>query len=361
MESMSGGGAEKVLTDMLRHFDYSKYSVTLLLFNATGPHIKSIPDEVEVLSIYKRPLTFFRRCLFSSKSISRYIWRKKMSRLLGTRTFDTIISYLEGYALLLHSFITDRAEKNITWVHINLKINHWCSYIFKSIDEERALYRLMDKVIFVSDGAKEAFKDIFHQYDRLEVIPNIIDRESIVDKASQDVITHDKFTLCNIGRLADIKRHDRLIEVAAILRKRGLDFTIWILGTGDLESQLKKQAKDLNVDDCIKFIGFKENPYPYLKAADIFILTSDTEGYPTVVCEALCLGKPIISTDITGSDTLLCDGAGILTTFNPEDIADQVEKLMTDDDLLRQYSTAALKKSEEFNPNAIISKIEGFI
>ncbi len=360
MESMCGGGAEKVLTTLLSNLDSKRYAVSLLLLNATGPNISDLPDNVELIALNGENSFFIKHNLLYKRHFRRALWKFQTLRAVGRQRYDTIISFLEGPSTLIHSFLMGRAGKNISWVHTNFRTNPWAA-TFYNPGEERDIYSRMDSIVFVSAGAKEAFKDLLGLNGRFHVIPNIIDRNAIIAKAGEECIDSTGFTICNIGRLAEPKRHDRLIKVAAELKRRRLDFTVWILGTGRLESRLRQLAKSLEVDDRIRFLGFKKNPYPYLKAADIFLLTSDTEGYPTVVCEALCLDKPVVSTAITGSDELLAGGTGILTSFDVSEIADRVETLIQDPGLLDHYAGMSHKQSLRFGSEAIISEIEKLV
>lgn len=362
MESMCGGGAEKVLTNLLHNFDSSKYHLTLLLLNASGPHLSNIPDYVEIISLNRENSFIVRYGLLYKRHFRKRLWIYQLTRALGDQRFDTIVSFMEGPAALLHSILFNRADKHISWVHTNLMTNHWTKTFYASLEDEKNIYSHMDDIVFVSSGAKNAFQQMFGIMGRLHVIPNIIDRDHILKKANGETsITHECFTICNIGRLTEQKRQDRLIEVAAELKQRGLNFTLWILGAGKLEQKLKQLSRTLEVDDKVVFFGFKSNPYPYLKAADVFLLTSDTEGYPTVICEALCLAKPIVSTNITGADELLADEVGILTSKDVTDIADNVENLIRNPERLTQYANRSHKKSLQFDSKAVISKIEELI
>lgn len=356
-ESVKGGGAEKVLTDLLRHFDNSQYDVTLLLINAYGPHLSEIPVKIKRIYINKRPPSLFRRCLNHCAPIRDVLFQNKVKRAVKRKRYDTIISFMEGPATKAHSFITDHATKNLSWVHTNLITNHWSAFIYRNLAEEKAAYQKMDNIIFVSQGAKEAFSKLFDISEKLKVIYNIIDYQTINQKAATSIPEKTKFTICNVGRLTEQKRQDRLLKIAKILKDKGFEFEIWILGEGKLEFQLKNQAKALEISDVVKFLGYQANPYPYIKVSDIFVLTSDTEGYPTVVCEALCLGKPVISTNITGSDELLANGIGILTGFEPDAIAEQIGRLIQSRELCSHYARLAAQRGQRFQPQDVMAQI----
>jgi glycosyltransferase involved in cell wall biosynthesis len=356
-ESFVGGGAEKVLIDLLQHFDYSRYRVTLLIEKAFGVHLQEIPQQIEQIHVFTK-FGLFYRLVYHFKPIRDAYLRNKLTKLLGDRSFDTIVSFMEGPAIYLHQFLVDRAKRNVSWVHINLAKHHWTKYLHKSLSDERAIYNKMDSVAFVSEGARSAFINQFNFAGDTRVIYNIIPVDTIVARSEQAVVPTQKFTVCNIGRLNVQKRQDRFLAVMAELKRRGVDCEGWILGTGELEQQLKQQAAKCGVADMVKFLGFQTNPYPYLKASDMFLLTSDTEGYPLVVCEAMCLGKPIVSTNITGPDELLANGVGVLTSFEVSDIADRVQQLAADADLRAHYAEASRAEAlRRFDVEAVMQQI----
>lgn len=362
MPSLTGGGAEKVLIDLFNHLSPQEYKISLMLKDRSGIYVSQIPNTVKIIPLrqYSKKVSSI---LLRFKGLRNILWKRDAMNAIGDRRFDAIISFCEGASVVYHSFITKCALKNISWVHINLAINHWCSFIFgkKAVEKEQRIYQMMDSIVFVSDGAKSAFSQMFGLTNNLHTIHNVIDRDLIVSRAGEFNIKRERFTICNIGRLDYQKRQDRIIEMAAVLKNKGYDFEVWILGLGKLENKLKELASSLGVSDRIKFLGFQNNPYPYLMASDMFLLTSDTEGYPTVVCEALCLGKPIVSTAITGSEELLKDGVGVLTSLNVSDITAKVEEFINDESKMAKFSESALKKSREFSPETIVSQIDELI
>lgn len=115
--------------------------------------------------------------------------------------------------------------------------------------------------------------------------------------------------------------------------------------------------------DNVHFLGFQSNPYPYIAAADAFLMTSDSEGFPLVVAEAMCLGKAIISTRITGPMEMLDNGrCGILTGFSPEEIADAAASLMDDPQKLSLYQHLAYERAVSyFNIDNVMAQINDAI
>lgn len=274
--------------------------------------------------------------------------------------YDTIISFMEAGPAKFHSYLIKKAKRNTTWVHCDLLNNHYTTAFFPTLKQEKKFYSLMDEVVFVSEDAKKNFTKLFNIV-KGRVIHNIIDCQAICQRAKEisNVPKHRTFTFVNVGSLKEIKRQDRIIEVAALLKTRGYDAEFWIIGEGSLLSQLKNKAASLGVADMVCFLGFQSNPYPYIAAADIFLMTSDSEGFSLVVAEAMCLGKAIISTRITGPMEMLDNGAcGILTGFRPEEIADAAASLMDEPQELSRYQTLARERAKlYFNVDNVMKQI----
>lgn len=360
-ESLTGGGAEKVFVDLMRRLDRDKYCVTVLLLYGGGVHVASLPEDLELITLYERRSLLHKVRNHFIFTRDRMLKAAALKALKGLR-FDTVISFLEGPAMKVHSMVRELGDRHLTWVHTDMRANRWTNYMFRDHEEERSMYAAMDAILFVSRGALDSFAE---EYDvdrrKLAVIPNIVDRDAILENAAKFDAEKSRFTIVNVGRLASEKRQDRLIDVARILRDRGLDFEVWIVGTGPLEERLKRHVASLGLEDRVRLMGFCSNPYPYMKAADLFLLTSDAEGFSLVVCEALSLGLPVVSTCVTGVRERLSGGAGVLTSFEPEDIADKVYALATDPEALAGYAACALEKGREFNPDEVLNKIYSLI
>lgn len=339
--SLAGGGAEKVLIDILKNFDYATYDVTLFLLKRTGVYLQSIPSDVNVM---KEGIPVFPRwCnkVMILTNLYGICLKSRVRKIFKNYRYDTIISFMEGPAAKCHSYLINKASRNVSWIHTNLKVNHWSRMFFPLYGEEKRFYKRINEIIIVSGEAKEAFNNIFH-LNKGSVICNLIDRKAINIRAAELLPQKSKFTICNVGRLISSKRQDKIIDIALILRESGYDVDFWIIGQGELKDKLVKMAKQKNVEDMIHFLGFQENPYSYINASDLFLLVSDNEGFSLVVAEALCLGKPVISTNITGPTEQLENGKyGILTSFDVNEIAEVIKKLIDNPSLLQDYAKKA--------------------
>lgn len=368
MPAMLNGGAEKVLIDILKHFDYTKYNVSLLLECKEGPYIYDIPDKVELIYLHKKNLWVERLYRYMTMFHCKWLVYLILCRLpvlwnLRGRHFDTIVSFMEGMAVKMHSYLYDRADRNISWVHIDFKKKHWSLDFFSNEQEESYCYKKMDKIIFVSQDARDRFKEMFKfNDDKLKVVYNLIDCEEIKKLADSKNVEKNKFTICMVGRLNWQKRYDRAFEALSMLKADHYDFELWILGSGELEEDLRKKVQERNLTDVVSFKGFIKPVYPYLKVADLLLNTSESEGYPLTICEALCLGRPIVATNITGANELItASGAGILVDENPVSIYRGLRRIMDDTVLRKKYSEKAFRYAQSFSVRESMQRIYSLI
>lgn len=358
---MTGGGAERVLISVLRNMDAEKFDVTLLLINGGGVFFEDVPANVEVLCVFPSLGGAWCRAVTHFYGLRHWWWRRRVKALLGNRRFDTIAGFMEGAAAKLHSLVLDRGERNVSWVHINLRLGRWYDFWFRK-EEEEAYYKKLDGIAFVSEDAKHVFEGLFDTDAAKTVILNPVEKDVVCRNAlSENIGKHDVFTIVNVGRLVEQKRQDRLIRAAVILKGKGYEFIVKILGTGNLEQPLRKLCRELDVEDKVRFEGFVRNPYPVMGNADLFCLTSQTEGYPMVATESLCLGVPMLSTRVTGVTEMLAHGGGMFCGDSPEEIAEALELLMTHPDEIGRLRAETAEASKQFAIDSVIEKIERFL
>ncbi len=350
-ESLNVGGAETLLTSILPYIDSSKYEINLLVLHKGGPLKGLLPYNVKVKYYFTNAFKYyFWRALLSVGIFLNYYSIKD-------KEFDSILSFLEGPSCVVHWNLLKGGRRNVTWVHTDFMKNHWSFKYFFNSKNEAMFYSMMNKIVFVSQAAKSNFRKVYNVDDSVtEVLTNAVDKNSIVKKSHLITLNKEKFTICNVGRLDVAKRQERIINVARKILDKGYDFDFWIVGSGKEEAKLKSLIKKNRVENNVFLRGYQSNPYPYIKYSDVFMLTSDYEGYPMVLCEALCLGKPIISTKVTGAEEILADGVGVLCDKDEGVLADALIELYENNDVFSRISKNAFIASRKFSFEAYVDR-----
>lgn len=336
--TMEMGGAEKALVDTINYLN-DKCEIDLYLLEKKGALLENIPQNVNVYQIKNHILSYalFRYFPFFRK--------KRINKIANLKNYEYAFGYMEGRA---GTWVSD-IKKNIkkyAWIH-----NDVVKYNIGISDKEaRNTYNNMDKVICVSKDAKKIFCEKYGiNENKVEVIYNFIDEKEILKKADEFKINNKKFTFVNVAKMRDQKRQDRLVNAAVYLKEKGYDFKIQLIGDGPNLEKITKMVEEMNVSDKVEILGLKKNPYPYIKNADFFVLSSYMEGYGIVIKEALLLKTKIITTDVVGPREILLDGKyGIIVDNDDDAIKYALEDVLKNKNKY-EYLNEALKKYEGDN------------
>lgn len=348
---LNGGGAEKVLIDVLNNFNYEKYEVDLLVIFEEGIYINQVPKEVNVKYLINK-IKFFDKVPGKLKNMFsfyiKYFGMKSIYKTTIKKEYDIEISFLEGLSTKFISSSNNKKSKKITWVHIDLLNNHWTSKYYRNLDEEINTYKVFDHIICVSKDTKKAFNKKFGEFKSTSIIYNPLDINKIKKLGLEKVEDNKKFTICSVGRLVPQKGFDRLINVTKRLVDENYDINVQILGIGGERRTLEEMILKYKLNNNIELVGFEENPYKYIKNCDLFVCSSRNEGFSLVVAEALILNKPIISTRCAGPVEILQNGKYGMITDNSEDGIYEAIKLLYIDEDKRNYFIDKSKERIKF-------------
>ncbi|SHG98355.1 Glycosyltransferase involved in cell wall bisynthesis [Chryseobacterium oranimense] len=344
--SLRHGGAEKVLVNFLKNLPEDKYEIDLLINLYTGMYIKEVPSWVNLHYLLKGEMITTNKPHEIPVKAFRVLYQKMFlwfpdllyRFVLKNKKYDVEIAAIHGmYRELLSS--PQKDSKKIIWIQndiFNLK-----EY---TPDVIRQLFKF-DRILVISNKLKEEMqKSAKNDEEKRAVIKifNPIDKDDTIKKANT-VIDDYPFsgnlpTFITIGTVYPQKGYDRLLDVHKKLIDEGLKHQIIIIGDGFDFENIQAKLNQLGLQDTVKMLGFRSNPYPYLKKADFYIMSSRHEGFPTIIAEALILNKPIVSTDVSGIKDLLQDGKlGIITPNSEDGIYEGMKKILTHPELADHY------------------------
>lgn len=339
INTLAGGGAEKVLINLLRSLDPKVYEITLLSVTS-GIHSGSIPDYVDHKLIIKRNSAWKRRLIYHMPA-------GLFHRLFLRGKYDLEVAYLEGFPTkMLATFRTEGSK--LAFVHMDVTKDNTFDLLYKRKENCIAQYRAFDKVCFVSEAVQDGF---FRKYGKLDhscVVRNVVDYRQIWEKRSEPTDIHfttDGLKIAVIGRLEPVKGMDRVINIAAELQK-DYAFQILVLGAGKEYENLQR-LKAEKAAESVEFLGYCENPYPILAQADLLLCASRYEGYSTVVTEALALGIPVLTTDCAGMEEQLCGGRyGMIVENHTDHLREGFRRFLENRKVCDQYRERILSQQE---------------
>lgn len=369
---LNTGGVERSLVDILRHMDYTKYAVDLLLLEDIGDYASELPSEVKVLfrdlhNTYGGVASSVRRCIAARdwmclrlrllfllrKIFGPRAFKSAATLLLGEHHYDCVIGFRPGICADLAGYSV-KAKRRITWWH------HGEFYVDRVA--YGAMCSKMNAVAVVSQSCKAMLQEKLPEIEsKLVCIPNMLDAVAIGQKAGNSPYTGDILHIVSVGRLAPEKHFENVFPAAKALRQAGIDFAWHVIGDGPERSKLEALIAENDLKDHVILDGSKTNPYPYMKYADLFVHPSYVESQGLTVLEAMALGVPCVVTKSRGPCEFIEDGInGLLTEQSPESLTEKVLSILTDKTLFQSIKENTVCP-EQFAPDRVMKQIEELI
>ena len=355
IEELRGGGAEKVLCNLVNEMDLSRFDITVqTLWKVDAAQ-------------YLKPGIRYRYCYAGRNRLNNY--RSRLEAAAGWTyplhikgDYDIEVAYLECGATKILAGSTNRKAKKIAWVHCDLALKMSDPQAF--VEKAARWYAKYDRVVCVSQNVKDSFDRLFGIPEKTVVLYNTVDDASIREKAladHTDCPEKKQLTVVSVGRLSDEKQYDRLLRVHKRLLEEGLGHNLWIIGEGDRRSALEKQITEDRLADSARLCGYQMNPYPYMQKADLLVCSSRYEGLSTFVTEGLILGKPIVTTECSGMRELLGNSEyGLITENSEEGLLNGIRRMLTDSDLRADYAERAAKRGADFSARKLAERTEQY-
>ena len=338
INSYGGGGAEKLLLDIVKNISPTKYDITICTFCGKGVYSDKFPKYVHkkrMIHTNNIILTWIFIHLFAFVLPPQFVYKKFIKD-----DYDVEIAFLEGPMTKILSGSNNIHAKRIAWVHFDLFHNFSTRKLFWTTKRQSSCYKKFDKVVCVSETIRENFIKRFSDTGNLKVLYNFIDEEDIERKLSQICWDYkcERPLLISVGRLTKEKGYERLLSVYQRLKEEGKIFHAVILGNGSLYRILKKMINSMQLHNIVELLGFQDNPYVYMKQADLFVLPSLVEGYGLVLAEAMYIGIPVLSTKCAGPQNILDNGKyGCLVENTEEALYAGIKQLLDNAELRKEY------------------------
>jgi len=356
ISSLACGGAERVVVNLINHLDRNKYKLLLVIFENKLDLQRDLDFAVRIVCLNKKSRWDFLKIIFKLRKIICDYKPDSVISFLQYTNIVTVLSTLfqiRNYTLII-------SERNYPRKYLaNIRLGYLKRWLMN------LTYKKSDKIIAVSKAIKKVLEEDFGiPPEKIKVVYNPIPLEEVIFK-SQKGIEHPFFkdenaqVIISAGRLVKQKRYDRLLRAFSLIRKYQKTARLIILGKGILKRELENLALQLDINNVVSFVGYKDNPYAWMSKADIFVLSSAYEGFPNVLIEAMACGVPVISTDCpSGPREIITNGKnGILVPVGDErKLAEAILDLLSDEKKRKRFSAAAKKRVQDFEVKKIVSQ-----
>ena len=384
MPSMFIGGAERSLLGLFEVIDYEKYDVSLFLYRHEGEFLSYIPEQVHLLPPMKeygtfdvpiRSLLFSRRWMFGLARLISKLALKLHCLISGEKKgvwmsmqytaryllpllpeipgeYDLGVMFLGVADPLIHKV---KAKKKVTWCHTDYDT------LYPNKGMDRKTYEAVDHVVFVSDACREKMTRFYPALtDKTRVIENILGEKLLLQQAEVPVKDmprlDDGYRLLSIGRFSEAKNFDNVPNICKSLLDAGLHVKWYLIGYGGDEELIRQKILEAGMEEHVILLGKKENPYPYIKACDLYVQPSRYEGKCVTVREAQTLGKPVVITRYATSASQLEEGVdGVIVPMDNEGCAAGIADLLRDPARMERLSQTC--KSRDYSNRQEVEKL----
>ncbi len=351
------GGAEKVLVNLVNHMDKSKFDISVTALFGGGVNEQFLESEIHYRSIFSWTFPGNTKLLklFSPKFLHKLFIREK---------YDIEVSYLEGPAARIISGCPHKETKLVSWIHIEQHTQECAAGAFRSYAESCKCYERFDKTICVSEFVKQDFMSIYPGLKKVEVLYNTNETDKILALKNESfegkLFSDNEFKLCFIGKIKLQKGIDRIARLHIRLRQAGYPVHFYILGVGPEEKNIEKQIADAGFADSFTFLGYQTNPYKYLSRCDVFVCASHSEGFSTAATEALIVGTPVVTMNVSGMREMLGENNeyGIVVPQDEEALYAAVKDLLDHPEKLSYYKKMASERGKFFSTENTVKAVE---
>ena len=352
MHYLELGGAEISLIGLLQALDYSQYDVDLFLHRHQGELMQFIPKEVNLLpeitsyACIENPLTeAIRRGQFGvvwgrlkarwrarryqprdaslpQNAIFQYIAQEIepcLPSLEKYGEYDLAISFLQPHNYVLSKV---KAKKKVCWIHTDY------TKVEFDVDAELPIWSAYDHIVSISPDVTKTFLQVFPSLeDKIVEIENILSSEFVRKRADETNVDSEmpkekgRANLLSVGRFTDAKNYDNVPDICRLVREQGVDVRWYIIGYGE-EALIRQKIHEAGMEEFVILLGKRTNPYPYMKACDVYTQPSRYEGKSVTVREAQMLCKPVVITNYATAKSQIRDGVdGVIVSKDNEGCA----------------------------------------
>lgn len=351
--NMEAGGAERVMLNLLRHIDRSRFEPHLALMEMRGPHLDSIPRDVTIHHLG------VLRARSAVMPIAKLCWKIRPHAVLS------MLAYMNSAVIAARALMpkpvrilvregTQTPSREVTKNRLRL----WCY---------KHLYRRADSVICQSEFMKQEMQREFGlAHEKLARIYNPVDIELIrqLAREGENPFPHAGPNLVAVGRLSKEKGLELLLRALPLIRATFPGVKVTIVGQGPLEAELKDQAQEIGIESCVRFVGFQPNPYRFLSHAHLLVLPSRYEGLPNSALEALASGTFVVATNCTGALDEIASTTRrmrVARDYTPECLAAAIQESLAESAAARQFAAVEPEFEARFAVSAVISQYENLL
>lgn len=357
IHDLGQGGAEKVLVNLVNNMDRSKFDISVTALFGGGVNEQFLKPDIHYRAVFSKAVP-------GNSRIMKLLTPAQLHKLFIKETYDIEVAYLEGPAARIISGCRNRNTKLVSWIHIEQNSAEDAARSFRSGKEAVACYERFDRIIGVSEEVRRTFLKALPVKVPMQVLYNTNESAAIV-RQSKDTVEDGLFRdgeikLVGVGKLLKNKGFDRMARIVKKLDSEGYPVHLYALGIGPLRDELERYSAENHLEEKITLLGYQTNPYKYVSKCDLFVCASLSEGFSTAATEALIVGTPVCTVEVSGMKEMLGEHNewGIVTENSEEALYRGIKDLLDHPEKLAYYKEKAIERGKTFSTENTVRAVE---
>ena len=359
IHDLGHGGAEKVLVNLVNNMDPQQFDITVVALFGGGVNAQFLKPHIHYRAVFPRMIP-------GNSHLMKLLTPRQLHKLCVKDRYDMEVSYLEGPAARVVSGCPHPDIRLVSWIHVEQHTMQKLAASFRSEKEARECYDRFDQTICVSEYVKNDFCSILDFRKPCRVLYNTVESDKILALSSADApeLNDDgKIRLVAVGTLKESKGYNRLLRIMKQLRDNSYPVHLYILGEGPQKKDLEQYVRDNRLEDSVTFLGYNTNPYKFVSKCDLFVCASFAEGFSTAATEALIVGTPVCTVEVSGMKEMLGENNewGIVTENDENALCLGIRSLLDDPDRLAHYKEKAARRGTYFRTEHTVRAVEDML
>lgn len=359
IHDLGQGGAEKVLVNLVNNMDCSKFDISVTALFGGGVNEQFLASDIYFRAVFPKEVP-------GNSKLMKLLTPAQLHRMCVKEHYDIEVSYLEGPSARVISGCQDANTKLVSWIHVEQHTMERLSGSFCSEREARKCYDRFDQTVCVSRYVNDDFCRILNFQKPCRVLYNTVESEKILTNANDtapELMDDGKIRLMVVGTLKESKGYMRLLSIIKRLRDEGYPVHLYILGIGPLQQEMERYIQANDLQEAVTLLGYQTNPYKYVSKCDLFVCASFAEGFSTAATEALIVGTPVCTVEVSGMKEMLGEHNewGIVTENSEEALYQGIKDLLDHPDKLAHYKEKAIERGKTFSTENTVRAVEDML
>lgn len=359
IHDLGQGGAEKVLVNLVNNMDRSKFDISVTALFGGGVNEQFLAPDIHFHAVFPKEVP-------GNSKLMKLLTPTQLHRMCVKEHYDIEVSYLEGPSARVISGCSDANTKLVSWIHVEQHTMERLSGSFRSEREARKCYDHFDKTVCVSQYVHDDFCRILNFQKSCHVLYNTVESEKILanaNDAAPELMDDENMRLMAVGTLKESKGYMRLLSIIKRLRDERYSIHLYILGIGPLQQEMERFIQANNLQEAVTLLGYQTNPYKYVSKCDLFVCASFAEGFSTAATEALIVGTPVCTVEVSGMKEMLGEHNewGIVTENSEEALYQGIKDLLDHPDKLARYKEKAIERGKTFSTENTVRAVEDML